>query len=172
MTPEEVIDFFAPPKSSVDAVITWLTEFGITANRIGQSVNKQVASTTLLGDLRVSTNNIAQWIQFDASVEEAESLLFADFFLWEHFSGSQDIAAEGYHIPVHIQEHIDYVTPGTRLRTSGAKTQSNINNKKRAVSLSERPDVSVLPGFPDPNSTTCSIYVTAECTRCEYSVIG
>jgi hypothetical protein len=61
-------------------------------------------------------------VQFDASVEEVENLLYADFFLWEHFSGSKDIAAEGYHVPSHIQEHIDYITPGTRLRTGTAKT--------------------------------------------------
>lgn len=44
MTAEEVINFFAPPQSSVDAVTTWLTESGISADRIGQSVNKQVIS--------------------------------------------------------------------------------------------------------------------------------
>ncbi|PNP37057.1 hypothetical protein TGAMA5MH_11028 [Trichoderma gamsii] len=147
MTPEEVIDFFAPPRSSVDAVIAWLTESGISADRIGQS-----------------------WLQFDASVEEAESLLYADFFLWEHNSGSEDIAAEKYHVPSHIQEHIDYVTPGTRLRTGSAKTRSSIPSEKRAASLSGRPDVSLLSGFPNPNSTTCSIYVTADCTRAQYSI--
>lgn len=99
-----------------------------------------------------------------------ESLLYADFFLWEHFSGSEDIAAEKYHVPIHIQEHIDYVTPGTRLRTGGAKSPSSIHSKKRAASLIGRPDVSLLSGFPNPNSTTCSIYVTADCTRGEFQV--
>lgn len=94
-----------------------------------------------------------------------ESLLYANFFLWEHVSGSEDIAAEKYHVPTHIQEHIDYVTPGTRLRTGSAKTHPSIPSKKRAASLSGRPDVSLLSGFPNPNSTTCSIYVTADCTR-------
>lgn len=42
MTPEEVINFFAPPQSSIDAIVIWLTESGISADRIGQSVNKQV----------------------------------------------------------------------------------------------------------------------------------
>ncbi|KAL6889192.1 peptidase S8/S53 domain-containing protein [Trichoderma evansii] len=127
MTPEEVIDVFAPPQSSVDTVITWLTESGISANRIGQSVNKQ-------------------WVQFDASVEEVENLFYTDFFLWEHFSGSEDIAAEEYHIPIHIQEHIDYVTPGTRLRKGSTKTHSNIQSKKRAASLSAQ--------YSIPNGTT------------------
>ncbi|KAH8122416.1 subtilisin-like protein [Trichoderma asperelloides] len=132
-------------------ILKWLIESGISADRIGQSVNKQ-------------------WVQFDASVEEVESLLYADFFLWEHTSGSEDIAAEEYHIPIHIQEHIDYVTPGIRLRTGIAKTHSNIHSKKRAASLSGRPDASLLSGFPHPNSTTCSIYVTEDCTRAQYSI--
>lgn len=99
-----------------------------------------------------------------------ESLLYADFFLWEHNSGSEDIAAEKYHVPVHIQEHIDYMTPGTRLRTGSAKTHSGVPIKKRAASLLGRPDVSLLSGFPNPNSTTCSIYVTADCTRGKFHV--
>jgi len=44
MTPEEVIDFFAPDQSSVDAVIDWLVASGISRNRIGQSANKQVSA--------------------------------------------------------------------------------------------------------------------------------
>jgi tripeptidyl-peptidase-1 len=42
MTAEEIIDFFAPPQSSVEIVMTWLSDSGISADRIGQSVNKQV----------------------------------------------------------------------------------------------------------------------------------
>lgn len=42
MSAEEVIDFFAPPGSSVDTVTEWLTEAGIGAERISQSINKQV----------------------------------------------------------------------------------------------------------------------------------
>lgn len=49
-----------------------------------------------------------QWIQFDATVAEAEDLLFTDYFYWEHSStGSENIAAEEYHIPAHVQTHID-----------------------------------------------------------------
>jgi len=43
MTAEEVIDFFSPTQSSVDAVKAWLITSGIHAGRIGLSVNKQVS---------------------------------------------------------------------------------------------------------------------------------
>ena len=42
MTPDEVIDFFAPGKSTVDAVMDWVTKAGISAERVALSVNKQV----------------------------------------------------------------------------------------------------------------------------------
>ncbi len=45
MTPEEVIDFFSPPQSTVDAVISWIVESGISRERIGHSTNKQVSDT-------------------------------------------------------------------------------------------------------------------------------
>lgn len=42
MTAEEVIDFFAPRQSSIDAVMKWLASSGISAERCAPSVNKQV----------------------------------------------------------------------------------------------------------------------------------
>lgn len=48
MTAREIIDFFAPPKESVDAVMEWLVSGGISANRISQSANKQVGMDALL----------------------------------------------------------------------------------------------------------------------------
>lgn len=44
MTAEEVIDFFAPHSSSVDAVTEWVVASGISADRVSLSVNKQVRS--------------------------------------------------------------------------------------------------------------------------------
>lgn len=64
-TPEEIIDLFAPSQTAVATVSEWLQTAGIEASRIGQSVNKQ-------------------WIQFDATVEEAETLLRTEYFHFEH----------------------------------------------------------------------------------------
>lgn len=44
MTAEEVIDFFAPHPSSVEAVMDWLVTSGIPAHRVSLSTNKQVRS--------------------------------------------------------------------------------------------------------------------------------
>ena len=103
-----------------------------------------------------------KWIQFDATTAEVEDLLIADFYLWEHSSGVKDVSTEEYHVPTHIQEHVEYITPGSRLRQRTAK-RANLNAlKKRVVA---KPLITQLPGFPNPNASVCDIYVTAECTR-------
>lgn len=43
MSTLEVIDFFAPPKESVEVVRDWLVTGGINVTRITQSTNKQVS---------------------------------------------------------------------------------------------------------------------------------
>ncbi len=100
---------------------------------------------------------------FDATVEEVEDLLYAEFYIFEHSSGSHDISTESYHIPGHIQDHTDYVTPGTRLRM--AKRSSRGDLAKRNDRFKVRPQITKLPGFPVINATSCNVYVTADCTR-------
>ncbi|KAI1750022.1 subtilisin-like protein [Xylaria castorea] len=148
MSAQEVVDFFAPDKSSVDTVRDWLQNAGISADRITLSANKQ-------------------WIQFDAKTSEVEELLFADFYVWKHSDGGSDMSTESYHLPSKIQEHVDYVTPGTRLRSK----QHAAKEKKMKRSFDDvRPFITQLPGYPQPNSTTCSLYVTADCTRAQYNI--
>ncbi|KAK8006812.1 hypothetical protein PG989_000802 [Apiospora arundinis] len=152
MSSAEVIDFFAPQQSSADAVIDWVVASGISRDRVAQSVNKQ-------------------WIQFDATTAEAENLLYAEYHVWQHSDGTHDISTESYHVPSHVQDHVDYVTPGTRLRT---RSTGGKDSSKRKRSLKDgnvvRPQITKLPGFPHPNATTCDIYVTAECTRVQYNL--
>ncbi|UKZ74649.1 hypothetical protein TrVFT333_002319 [Trichoderma virens FT-333] len=160
MTAEEVIDFFAPAQSSVDAVIDWLVSSGIDRKRISQSANKQ-------------------WIQFDAPAEEAEDLLVADFYYWEDSTGShRDIACEEYHVPAHIQEHIDYATPGIRLRANNAvKRDLSKRETKKVSALREGPHftntvahINAVNDVPGVNSTSCSSFITADCIRVQYGV--
>lgn len=91
--------------------------------------------------------------------------MFAEFYVWEHSSGIYDISTEEYHVPAHVKEHIDYVTPGVRLRTRRVEATRNLNKRASTDKNRVKPFITQLPGFPNPNSTTCSIYVTADCTR-------
>ncbi|KAH8883712.1 subtilisin-like protein [Thozetella sp. PMI_491] len=160
MSSTEVIEFFAPAQSTVNAVLDWLVDSGISRTRITQSTNKQ-------------------WIQFNAAVEEVEDLLITDFYLWEHSSGDHtDIACEEYHVPSHIQEHIDYVTPGIRMRHPSSqkrdlKTKNVIHWPATGPSASNAINKMSIIGngsYPGVNSTSCSTYITADCIRVQYGV--
>jgi len=83
----------------VDAINDWLVSAGIAAEKISQSTNKQ-------------------WMQFDASAEELESLLNTKYHVYEHTkTGKQTVACDEYKVPSHVQEHVDYITPGIKLFT-------------------------------------------------------
>ncbi|KAI0482591.1 subtilisin-like protein [Xylariaceae sp. FL0804] len=158
MSSEDVIDFFAPAQASVDAVLGWLTASGIAKDRLAQSANRQ-------------------WIQFDAAAGEVEDLLFADFHVWEHADGSFDVSTEAYHLPAHVRDHVDYVTPGTRLRSRALTRRARLPSrsvsgaaKAKKHGYDVKPFITALPGFPNPNATTCSIYVDANCTRAQYDI--
>ena len=96
-SPEQVIDTFKPTDETIKAVHHWLTTSGIAASRIVHSDNKG-------------------WFAFDATGEEAESLLQTEFY--EHHdtvTGGKMQACEAYHLPTKIRKYIDYVTPGIKL---------------------------------------------------------
>jgi tripeptidyl-peptidase-1 len=68
-------------------------------------------------------------------------------------------------VPSHIQEHIDYVTPGTRLRQRNIKATRYAKRDEVDSKVIAKPLITKLPGFPNPNSSVCDIYVTRDCTR-------
>jgi tripeptidyl-peptidase-1 len=77
-TAEEVAKIFAPSQSTVDAINDWLLSAGIAAEKISQSVNKQ-------------------WMQFDASTEDLESLLNTKYHVYEHTeTGQSTVACDEY----------------------------------------------------------------------------
>ena len=75
----------------------WLTEAGaISKERITHTQNRA-------------------WLAFDASTAEIEQLLHTEYHEHEHeASGRSMISCDQYHIPAYLQEHIDYITPGTK----------------------------------------------------------
>ena len=98
----------------------------------------------------------------DVSTDEAEDLLFADYHIWESDDGSQDLATESYHVPAHVQEHIDYVTPGVRLRNTVGKRATRSMKPRFGPTYKEAATVVDPYGV---NSTTCSKYITAGCIQ-------
>ncbi|KAK9781494.1 putative Peptidase S8/S53 domain-containing protein [Seiridium cardinale] len=95
LTQEEVVELFAPKTESVSAVKNWLVSAGIRASRIKHYQNKG-------------------WLSIDMPVREAEALFRTQYHEVEH-KGTLRIGSEEYYVPQHVQEHIDYVTPGVKL---------------------------------------------------------
>ncbi|KAI0025076.1 subtilisin-like protein [Xylariomycetidae sp. FL0641] len=187
LSAEEVVDFFAPPQSSIDAVKSWLVESGIHADAISQSANKQ-------------------WIQFDAPVDEVENLLFTDYHVYEHIdTGVKNFACDQYHVPKHVRSHIDYITPGIKLmghgntqepptiaRRDNPRTKprvveaiSDIHSARAVKTASKRttgPSVEGPLRFAEPidpqdigsgNTTLdggCDTYITPDCIRALYGI--
>lgn len=112
-SPEEVIDLFAPAKERVDAVFGWLKSAGVPRERFGLSANKQ-------------------WISLDMDVADLEKLLHTEYFHYDHApTGKTTIACDQYHVPTHIQEHVDYITPGLKLMAGTSKSQKSADLARR-----------------------------------------
>lgn len=118
-------------------------------------------------------------MQFDATTKEAEDLLFTDYFVWEHTpTGSENIAAEAYHIPDDVQAHIDYITPGIRLRPDPGAVR-RLKRSMEAESMRKRSVKAMNIGMefitnaeapPPLNSSICDTFVSQECVRTQYSI--
>ncbi|KAF4551800.1 Pro-kumamolisin activation domain-containing protein 2 [Elsinoe fawcettii] len=165
-TAEEVTDFFAPSANAVEAVRSWLVSAGISADRIGQSANKQ-------------------WIQFDAPAEEAEKLLKTEYHAYEHTAtGKTNIACDEYHVPQEVQVHVDYITPGIKLaKDSGLPAPRSILRKRGLGNkkFSRPPLVMPMPESitssrfkamieETDNLSNCSNIVTPACIAALYNV--
>jgi tripeptidyl-peptidase-1 len=145
----------------VSTIKTWLVSAGIPSDRIVQSTNKA-------------------WIAFDATTSEVEGLLYTEFHVYEHTAtGTENIAAEEYHVPSHVREHIDYITPGIRLRVDPGKAKQLKRRsmaeglRKRgveamntgAVPIEEVKGNARLPTLPTLTRANCDRYVTNQCIR-------
>ncbi|KIK97958.1 hypothetical protein PAXRUDRAFT_135153 [Paxillus rubicundulus Ve08.2h10] len=91
-TAGQVATTFGPSQQSVDAVRDWLLENGIESHRVKISPSRG-------------------WLQFEATVKEAEDLLHTTYNVYGHDTGAEHVACESYHLPEHLVHHVDFVTP-------------------------------------------------------------
>ncbi|PMD36236.1 subtilisin-like protein [Hyaloscypha variabilis F] len=154
-TAEEVAEIFAPSKDAVDSILEWLLSAGIPAEKISQSVNKQ-------------------WMQFDASTLELESLLKTEYHAYEHVeTGKTSIACEKYHVPAHVQEHVDYITPGIKLFTTKRRSAPDSNKQKRSFNippLLKDLGMSLAALLAIPELAVCDTAITPACIKALYNV--
>jgi tripeptidyl-peptidase I len=79
-----------------------------------------------------------------------------------------------YHLPSHIQEHVDYVTPGIKLiitsKNAGLKKRSSIPGKSKGITPLGAP-VGDWRAPSDPESlATCDVLITPSCIKALYQI--
>ena len=109
---KEIAEKFAPSRDSIDAVLTWLKDAGIAAERVTQ--------TQSMG-----------WLEFEATVIEAENLLKTKFELFRHTTGKPHVGCMEYHIPEHVTPHVDFITPTVHFDTKIAQSQDKEAFKRK-----------------------------------------
>jgi tripeptidyl-peptidase-1 len=153
-TQEAVLEAFQPAQDSVDLVGQWLETAGIAKNRITHSENKQ-------------------WLAFDATPEEAERLTHAQYHEYEHPKGYAMVGCEEYFIPKHLQEHIDYITPGVKrsiVSGPGITKRSFRSSSSRGPANWNPPRLRPAPYMPKNNTQllTCDTTITPACIEALY----
>lgn len=157
-TSDEVITAFQPSEETVNAVRDWLVSHGgISNSRITHSDNKA-------------------WLAFDATTEEAENLLHAEYHEFSHKStGNTMVACDQYHVPKAIQGHIDYITPGVKGVNVGprlAKRSRGKPGKPGNPITWQPPKIVSHPHMPKKSSElqTCDVAITPACIRALYDI--
>lgn len=164
-TSDEVIATFSPSNETVDAVAGWLIDAGISPERITRSGNQA-------------------WFAFDATVNEAEQLLHTEYF-HDGVDGGRGskVGCNQYHLPKHVQDHVDYVTPGLKssildLRHLSLKKRStsskpgvskSLSHRKRHEKLKKIVATSHVANLNTSSLDTCDEVITPACLRALYS---
>ena len=124
---KQIAETFAPSTATLEAVREWLTSSGIAPERISQSQS--------LG-----------WLQFDATVAEAESLLKTEYHVYEHESGKPHVACSEYHVPEHVRHHVDFITPTVHFDAKLSPPSDETNKKIKRAGPKSEVGTNVIPG--------------------------
>ncbi|KAG8534297.1 uncharacterized protein KY384_001141 [Bacidia gigantensis] len=167
LTPEQIIELFAPSQDAIEIVHDWLVTSGIDKSRIALSKGRN-------------------WYNFNASIAEVEGLLRTQYNIYSHASGQEHIACDDYSVPQEIQEHIDFILPTVHFDTQIAANpeMKKVRRDIPAYLKPGDPGNGFLPkkgktikgpgAQPDaalPFSTTnCNTQITPECLRALYGL--
>ncbi|KDR74449.1 hypothetical protein GALMADRAFT_227502 [Galerina marginata CBS 339.88] len=148
----EVVETFAPSAASIATVTQWLTESGISRDRLRLSANKG-------------------WIHFNATAAEAEELLQTEYHVFTHSSGEEQIGCHSYSVPAHVKEHIDLIKPTVHFNhRPRAKLRKRDGQNLGAPSIFNGPKKAAKSVKITPALENCDQFITPDCLRALYSI--
>lgn len=143
-----------------------------------QSIRDWLASHDIT-DVTHSDNK--GWLAFDAPASTVEKLLKTEFFEHEdQVTGGVIPACDRYHVPAKIQEHIDYITPGTKL-LAPVTSDSDLTQKRgeatsrrfkfgQSVNHDISPEVKSKILLNAGDLSTCDVAITPACVAALYNI--
>ncbi|KAK1990611.1 Pro-kumamolisin [Colletotrichum falcatum] len=117
-THEDIINTFAPSQEAIALVMQWLDSEGIKRSRIKLSKGRN-------------------WVQFNSTVGELERLLKTEYHAYKHEQGHTHVACDRYHVPEHLVEHIDMITPTIHFDQRIGKQRKNNKHELGAHQVEE-----------------------------------
>ncbi|KAH9480393.1 Aorsin [Psilocybe cubensis] len=152
-TPAEVVDLFAPSAESIATVTRWLTESGISRDRLRLSSNKG-------------------WIHLNVTTAEAEELLQTEYHVYTHPSGDEQIGCHSYSVPAHVKGHIDLIKPTVHFnhRPTANVLQRRSGPNLGAPSIFTGPKKASKAVAITPSLENCDKFITPDCLRALYSI--
>ena len=154
---EEVNWLFTPTGTTVEAVRSWLLSFGIEDDDIVHSDNRG-------------------WLALDVPASLVEQLFQTSIHEYHHpDSGVVRLGCDEYHIPSHLVEHIDYITPGVKLsapvekRTAHSERDTKQPQHAQLQTRSSNKLTEAQASLP-PQLRHCDANMTIECIRALYDI--
>ncbi|OKL62622.1 hypothetical protein UA08_01245 [Talaromyces atroroseus] len=148
-TPAEVREFFSPAPETLESVQEWLSSSEIATHRHRLAFSRGT-------------------IQFNATVEELESLLKTKYKVWRNVdTGVLSLSCDEYYVPRHVGHHIDFITPTIDMGTPYSQTSKR--QKRTRFSPIRHPLPSTLQGDAN-NLNTCNESITPACVRALYQI--
>lgn len=160
----QIVDIFSPSQETIETVMNWLTDAGISRERLGLSPNKG-------------------WIHLNATVSEIEGLLKTEYHIYTHSSGDQlfgnywhfflfklftcSQGCQNYAVPVNVKEHIELIHP-----TVNFNPRPFFNRGLEDLKFergSKQTDTGIQE-FSQDSLDTCDELMTLACLRALYSI--
>jgi tripeptidyl-peptidase-1 len=153
-THEKITDVFAPSAESLTAVTSWLTNAGVSADRISHSPSG---------------------IVFNITVGEAELLLQTQYHVYvDTISREKSYACDHYSVPGNVRSHIDFITPTIALNPARKGRRRALEQPHEIIavsSLQPKLGATFQPShLPPLDLSSCDSYTIPDCLRALYGI--